>query len=99
MSKSVTKKLTKQAKGKNCGQFYPWIQSIYNHLWWAAQTCKGDAHLLVEKWKSIVHHISNVHKWDNALFPKRVHPTLPTEQQCSKKWLRLGIAFHNALCM
>ena len=26
MSKSVTKKLTKQAKGKNCGQLYPWIQ-------------------------------------------------------------------------
>ena len=100
MSKSITKKLTKQAKGKNCVQLYPWIQSISNHLWWAAQTCKGDANLLVEKWKSIVHHISNVYEWDsdpNALFPKCVHPTLSSEEQRSKKWLRLGSASHNAL--
>ena len=57
MAKSVPKKLTKKAKAKYCGQLYPWIQSISNHLWWAAQTCDGDAQLLVEKWKSIVHHI------------------------------------------
>ena len=43
MAKSVTKKLTKKAKAKYCGQLYPWIQSISNHLWWAAQTCDGDA--------------------------------------------------------
>ena len=100
LSKSVTKKLTKQAKGKNCGQLYPWIQSISNHLWWATQTCNGDANLLVEKWKSIVYHISNVHEWGsdpNALFPKCVHPTLSPEEQRSKKWLRLGSASHNAL--
>ena len=49
MAKSVTKKLTKKAKAKYCGQLYQWIQSISNHLWWAAQTCDGDAQLLVEK--------------------------------------------------
>ena len=60
-------------------------------LTWAAQTCNGDANLLVEKWKSIVHHISNVLEWDsdpNALFPKCVHPILSPEEQRSKKWLR-----------
>ena len=101
MSKTITKKLTKKAKAKNCGQLYPWIQSISNHLWWAAQTCNGDAKLLVDKWKSIVHHISNVHEWDSdpkALFPKCVHPTLSPEELRSKKWLRLGSAAHNALC-
>ena len=101
MAKSVTKKLTKKAKAKYCGQLYPWIQSFSNHLWWAAQTCDGDAQLLVEKWKSIVHHISNVHEWDNdseALFPKCVHPTLFSEEERSKKWLRSGGTAHNALC-
>ena len=100
MAKSVTKKLTKKAKAKHCGQLYPWIQSISNHLWWAAQTCKSDAQLLVEKWKSIVYHISNVHEWDNdpnALFPKCVHPTLSSEEEWSKKWLRSGSVAHNAL--
>ena len=54
----------------------------------------------MEKWKSIVHYISNVHEWGsdpNALFPKCVHPTLSPEEQRSKKWLRLGSASHNAL--
>ena len=54
----------------------------------------------MDKWKSIVHHISNVHEWDSdpkALFPKCVHQTLPPEEQRSKKWLRLGSAAHNAL--
>ena len=94
------KKLTKKAQAKHCGQLFPWIQSISNHLWWAAQSCKGDAQLLVEKWTSIVHHISNVHEWDNgpnALFPKCVHPTLSPKEQCSKKWLKSGSATHNAL--
>ena len=62
---------------KHCGQLYPWIQSLSNHLWWVTQTCNSDAQLLVEQSKSIVHHISNVYEWDNdpaALFPKYVHP-------------------------
>ena len=82
LAKKVTKKLGKKAKTKHCGQLLPWIQSVSNHLCWSAQTCNGDAELQVDKWKSIVHHISNVHKWDsnpNALFPKCVHPTLYPE--------------------
>ena len=65
--------MTKKAKDKHCCQLFPWIQSISNHLWWSAQSCKGDAQVLVEKWKSIVHHVSNVHEWDSdpkALFPE-----------------------------
>jgi len=95
----VSQKINKKAKAKHCGQLFPWIQSISNHLWWAAQSCKGDAQL-VDKWTSIVHHISNEHEWDddpNALFPKCVHPTLSPEEQLSKKWLKSGSAAHNAL--
>ena len=48
----------------------------------------------MDKWKSIVHHISNVQKWDsdpNALFPKCVHPTLSSEVKSA------GSVAHNAL--
>ena len=40
-----------------------------------------------------------VHEWDNdpkALFPKCVHPTLSSEEERSKKWLRSGSVAHNA---
>ena len=101
LAKSVTKKLGKKAKAKHCGQLFPWIHFIFNHLWWSAQTCIGDAELLVEKWKSIVlYHISNVHEWDsdpNALFPKCLHPTLSRGEERSKKLLRSGSVDHNAL--
>ena len=76
------------AKNKHCGQLYPWTQSISNHLWWATETCDGDVQLLVEKWKSIIHHISNVHEWDddpNALFPKC---TLSSKEEQEKIWPR-----------
>ena len=100
MAKGVTKKLAKKAKTKHCGQIYPWIQSISNHLWWDEQTCNNDAQLLVEKWKSIVYQISNVHEWDSdpkALFPKCVHQTLSSEEERSRKWLRSGSVAHSAL--
>ena len=99
-SKKCHKKLTKKAKDRHCCHLFPWIQSLSNHLWWSAQSCKGDAQVLVEKWKSIVHHISNVHEWDNdtkALFPKYVHQTLSPEEQHSNKWLKSGSVAHNAL--
>ena len=97
LSKSVTKKLTKQAEGKNCGQLYPWIQSISNYLWWAAQTCNGDANLLVEKWKSLYTIFQMYMNRAVILMHCFLHPTLSPEEQRSKKWLRLGSASHNAL--
>ena len=93
LAKSVTKKLTKKAQAKHHEQLFPWIQSISNHR------CKGDAILIVEKWKSILHHISNVHEWDsdpNSLFPNCAHPILPPEELRSKKWLKSGSVAHNA---
>ena len=99
-SKRCHKKLTKKVKDKHCCQLFPWIQSISNLLWWSAQSCKSDAQVIVEKWKSIVQHISNVHEWGNspkALFPKYVHQTLSPEEQRSKKWLKSGSIVHIAL--
>ena len=52
LAKSVVKQLTQKGKQRKCEQLLPWIQSISNHLWWAAQICNGDAQLLTEKWTS-----------------------------------------------
>ena len=100
MTKGIVKQLTQKGKLKHCEWLLPWIQSISNHLWWAAQTCNGDAQLLTEKWTSILYHICNVHEWDNgkdSVFNKCVHPTLPIEEQRSKKWLRSGSLVHTTL--
>ena len=100
MAKGVVKQLTHKGKLKHCERLLPWIQSISNHLWWAAQSCNGDAQLLTEKWLSIVYHVSNVHEWNggkDSKFNKCVHLTLPIEEQCSKKWLRSRSLVHSTL--
>ena len=61
------------------------------------QGCNGDAQPLTEKWTSIVYHISNVHEWDGSVFNKCMHPSLPPEEQRSKKWLRSGSLVHTTL--
>ena len=49
LAKSVTKKLTEKAKKKDCGDLFPWIKSVSNHLWWCADTCNANKELLREK--------------------------------------------------
>ena len=100
MAKGIVKQIIQKGKMKHCERLLPWVQSISNHLWWAAQICNGDAQLLTEKWTSIIHHISNVHEWDGgegSVFNKCAHPTLPAEEQCSKKWLRSRSLVHTTL--
>ena len=66
----------------------------------AVQTRNWDATLLTEKWTSIVHHVSNVHEWDGgegSVFNKCVHPTLPAEEQRSKKWLQSRSLVHRTV--
>ena len=74
----------------------PWIQSISNHLWLSAATCYGGVQLLCEKWKSVLDHVSNRHKWSgNTLFhPHRCIPSSEAKQIC---WLRPGTPAHLAL--
>ena len=49
MTKGIVKQLAQKGKLKHREWLQPWIQSISNHLWWAAQTCNGHAQLLTEK--------------------------------------------------
>ena len=97
VSKWVVKQLTKKAKLKGNEDFFPWIQSISNHLWWSAASCNGDVELLREKWRSVLHHIVNKHSWkDSKLFHRCSHPKLTLEQM-KTAWLKPGTSGHIAL--
>ena len=98
LAKSVTKKLTEKAKKKDCGDLFPWIKSVSNHLWWCADTCTANKELLREKWISIVHHTANIHQWDSAdLYHECPHPPIPRDVARTKRWLRPGSPAHEAL--
>ena len=98
LAKSVTKKLTEKAKKKDCGDLFPWIKSVSNHLWWCADTCTANKELLWEKWISIIHHTANIHQLDSAdLYHECPHPPISRDMARTKRWLRPGSPAHEAL--
>ncbi|XP_035695017.1 uncharacterized protein LOC118428879 isoform X2 [Branchiostoma floridae] len=98
--KNVKKKIFDKAKGRNCAELLQWLKSICNHLWWAVQTCEGNAELLREKWTSIMNHTANVHHWSGKqLFHSCEHEDLGSEEEktTTTKWLEMGSPAHKAL--
>ena len=72
--KNIKKRLTKAANSKNCNYLQGWIKSIVNHFLWSSGICEGNEAILMEKWKSILYHISNIHEFnENNSFTKCAH--------------------------
>lgn len=86
LSKSLTKRL--KTLEKNHHSAFMWKTSIINHLWWSAQTCDGNGTVLVEKFTSVLYHISNIHRWnDNEQIKKCEHDPLTDEEIKNKLWI------------
>ena len=82
-------KLSKKAKVKGCEDLLPWIRSVSNHMWWCSATCDGNAEVLKKKWKSVLFHVTNKHKWNGYThFHECCHPRLTSAQIRKKKWLK-----------
>ncbi|XP_046855113.1 uncharacterized protein LOC124448146, partial [Xenia sp. Carnegie-2017] len=82
------KKLTKKANIKGNDDLTHWIKSNSNHLWWCSASCNKNAEELVEKWKSVLNHISNKHFWKgNTYFHQCCHQQLTERETKQKKWL------------
>lgn len=96
--KSIIKKIVKACgKKKQNTPLLCWLQSIKNHFWWCAESCRGNVVLFREKWESILCHTTNVHEWnDKTLFHACEHPPLD-ENGRNKQWLIVGSAAHDCL--
>ena len=98
LSKWIVKKLSKKSKKKQFQELSIWIQSVSAHFWWSIATCDGNYDILIEKWTSIVNHVSNKHSWRGAKhFKKCVHHKLSRREIKEKVWLKTGTAAHVAL--
>ena len=96
--KSVRKKLLAAAKRKQCDELHSWIESICNHLWWACSTCNQDRVALIEKWKSVIFHVQNIHEFtDHTSFTRCAHPPYSKEEAKKKVWLKPSSESFNAL--
>ncbi|XP_072006293.1 uncharacterized protein [Engystomops pustulosus] len=88
MAKSIGNKLLNASKTKNGAILSHWIQPIKNHVWWCSRTCNDDPDQLVQKWKSVIHHVQNVHEWETEEpYQACLHPPLTPEKLQDTKWL------------
>ncbi len=88
VARTVTKKISKASKEKNCEILGDWLSSIRNHLYWCATSTKeGFGALILAKWKSFVNHIQNKHEQhSDKLFEKCAHGKVNPQ----RKWILNG---------
>ena len=98
VSKNIKKKLVLLAKKKGASDLNGWMKSIINHFWWSCATCNKDPYILREKWLSILYHIRNIHRWEDATIYKRcAHAKLSKRDRLEKNWLIEGSPAYVAL--
>ncbi|KAM4017532.1 uncharacterized protein ACNLHF_007167 [Anomaloglossus baeobatrachus] len=88
LSKSIGNEVLLAAKQKDCEVLYEWVEAIRNHIWWSSCTCCKNPDMLIQKWKSVLHHVTNVHEWGGDSDCKACHhPPLPEEVVNNTNWL------------
>jgi hypothetical protein len=95
VAKNVGKRLRQKASKRDAEELMPWIKSITNHLYWAAQTCDEDPELLKEKWASCCNHIANRHEWNGSKMTQCAHGPIGDDDDTA--WLELDSPAHKAL--
>ena len=70
VASAIGKKLTAITQKRTCEDLKPWLQSIINHVPWAASsTPAANGELIVRKWGSVERNIQNIHTNHGEWFP------------------------------
>lgn len=88
IARSITKKLIKGSKEKDCEVISEWVASIKNHLYWCAtSTTEGFNEMIKAKWKSFMRHVQDLHDdHPDELFKECIHEELQRKRQ----WIKNG---------
>ncbi|XP_012816083.1 mitochondrial potassium channel isoform X2 [Xenopus tropicalis] len=98
LCKIVAQRLEETSKKRKCGSIARWIPAITNHLWWSAQTCKQNVNLLIDKWKSVLFHVANVHHFPSLkLYQKCQHERISKMEEKNTEWIHSDHPAHAAL--
>ncbi|XP_018114621.1 uncharacterized protein LOC108714696 [Xenopus laevis] len=98
LCKSLAQKLEEASKKKKCSTIASWLCAITKHLWWSAQTCKQNVDLFIEKWKSVLFHVANVHSFQSFKFYKKCqHKSISDTEKQNTNWIPLNHPAHAAL--
>jgi hypothetical protein len=70
---------------RDSGVIRDWAKAISNHAYWCAATSDGNSELLLQKWKSILNHVANIHHGHGDKYPNCEHG--PLEERL---WIKKG---------
>ncbi len=89
VAKSVGKKLFAASKKKGREIIGEWIPAVKNHIYWCStSTTDGFEAMILAKWKSLLHHVSNDHTGHpSVLFPECAHD----DDIEPRDWIKKGI--------
>ena len=68
-----------------------WIPAITNHLYWSIQSSDGNPEALVERYTSVIHHITNCHEFLGKYYTKCEHSPYEQEEGSCSSWLKMEI--------
>lgn len=88
VARSIDKILLKLSKEKGCERIKEWMKGVRTHLYWCATSTKqGFEELILAKWKSFMHHVTDKHEnHPDPLFKKCLHGDIER-----RKWIYTGI--------
>ncbi len=97
--KNVKSKLRPLATKKGCSVLKEWIKPIGNHLFWCSENCDGDQEKLVQMWQSLLHHITNKHKFGKVFskYKSCAHRKYTSSESRKKKWIKRDSPAYYAL--
>ena len=82
---AIAKKNPQNPKKTICELVGAWAHSISNHVYWCAASSDGENSLILEKWISVLYHVTDIHEGHGHLYPKCLHGLLDDRQ-----WIRRG---------
>lgn len=87
IAKGVVKKMLSASKKHGCDKISQWITAVKNHIYWCAfSTKEGFQELILSKWKSLIHHVSNKHiDHPDPLFRECAHGEIEP-----RVWIKVG---------
>lgn len=91
------KKLVTASNKKDNQDLRPWLKYVSNHLYWSCSSANGDPEKCLQRWRSLLHHICGVHRWEEDGVEHVCHHPAMTEEQQRKKWLQVESSAFKAL--
>ncbi|XP_068114815.1 uncharacterized protein [Hyperolius riggenbachi] len=97
-AKNICHKLKTASKRAGCSALKFWIDEINTHFWWSVKHSNNSEEKLLQNWKSLLHHVINVHEWkEDGIIRRCSHAPLTDDEKEQGRWLQFDTVAYKTL--